>query len=129
MDGTFGVASYIFSQLYVIEGRVNGVLLPLPLVYVLLLKRKTQTLRIFEERGCDQKQLSLTLMGLLSLTQSIWCHIQSLGLRRPYEKDNNLFCGQVDAFFPLDEAQKGMEHLRSIMPDEADPRIEYFDST
>ncbi|KAK2142804.1 hypothetical protein LSH36_912g01005, partial [Paralvinella palmiformis] len=64
---------------------------------------------------------------------SIWRHIQSPELQRHYEEDNvfRLFCGQVDALalLPPDEVQEGMEYLRSTMPDEAAPLIEYFDST
>ena len=69
-------------------------------------------------------------VGSPSSTVSItWLNLS--GVR--YEEDNDfrLFCGQVDSlsFWPPDEVQEGMEHLRSIMPDESAPLIEYFDLT
>jgi hypothetical protein len=55
MDDNFAMAPSIAMQLYVIQGRVSGVCVPL--VYVLL-QRKTQTsyesmFRVLKEHGCD----------------------------------------------------------------------------
>ena len=55
MDDNFTMAPSIFMQLYVIQGRVSGVCVPL--VYALL-QRKTQTsyesmFRVLKEHGCD----------------------------------------------------------------------------
>ncbi len=67
------------------------------------------------------------------LTQSIWRQIQHLGLKNLYESDEGfrLFCGQVDAlaFLPPKDVKDGMSYLRSTMPEEAAPLLEYFDST
>jgi hypothetical protein len=55
MDDNFTMAPSIFMQLYVIQGRVSAVCVPL--VYVLL-QRKTQTcyesmFGVLKEHGCD----------------------------------------------------------------------------
>ncbi len=67
------------------------------------------------------------------LTQSIWRQIQHLGLKNLYESDEEfrLFCGQVDAlaFLPPKDVKDGMSYLRSTMPEEAAPLLEYSDST
>lgn len=154
MDGTFSVAPRLFTQLYVIQGRVNGV--HFPLVYALL-QRKTQTtyeqfFRILEESGCDpssviidfERPVEIALRVVFGeqvqvqfcfyhLSQSIWRQIQHLGLKNLYELNNEfrLFCGQLDAlaFLPPEDVKEGMAHLRSTMPEEAAPLLEYFDST
>ncbi|XP_063860926.1 uncharacterized protein LOC135101224 [Scylla paramamosain] len=154
MDGTFSVAPRLFTQLYVIQGRVNSVYLPL--VYVLL-QRKTQSsyeqvFRVLAESGCDpisviidfERPVELALHVVFGeevqvrfcfyhLTQSIWRQIQHLGLKNLYESDEEfrLFCGQVDAlaFLPPKDVKDGMSYLRSTMPEEAAPLLEYFDST
>ena len=74
MDGNFAMAPSIFMQLYVIQGRVFGVCVPL--VYVLF-QRKTQTsyesmFRVLEEHGCDpsvviidfERSLDLALLAV-----------------------------------------------------------------
>ena len=120
MDGNFAMAPSIFMQLYVIQGRISGVFVPL--VYVLL-QRKTQTrcesmFRVLEEHGCDpsvviidfERSVDLALIAVYGpqvhiqycfyhLTQSTWRQIQSLGLTNMYKDDNELrlFCGQLDA--------------------------------
>jgi len=154
MDGTFSVAPRIFHQLYVIQGHVNGVFMPLVFA---LLQRKTQTtyeemLRVLDEAGCDpatvivdfERSVELSIHSVFGaqvniqycfyhLTQSIWRKIQELGLTNLYEGDTDfrLFCGRLDAlaFLPPDEVREGMTHLKDIMPDEAEPLVEYFDTT
>lgn len=154
MDGTFAVAPHLFHQLYVIQGRFNGVFLPLAYA---LLQRKTQTtyeimLRVLEEAGCDPSLVIVdfergvehaihSVFGdhvniqycFYHLTQSIWRKIQSLGLTNVYETvdDFRLFCGQIDAlaFLPPDQVTEGMAHLRDSVPEEAAPLLEYFDAT
>ena len=74
MDGNFAMAPSIFMQLYVIQGRVFGVCVPL--VYVLF-QRKTQTsyesmFRVLEEHGNDpsvviidfERSLDLALLAV-----------------------------------------------------------------
>ena len=154
MDGTFSVAPLLFTQLYVIQGQVSGVFLPL--VYALL-QRKTQTtyetlMRVLVDAGCDpsviiidfERSVELAINSVFGehvnikfcfyhLTQSIWRKIQSLGLSNHYERDNDfrLYCGQIDAlaFLPLDEVQQGMVYLKETVLEEAEPLLEYFDST
>ena len=105
MGGTFAVAPRLFHQLYVVQGKCNGVFLPLAYA---LLQRKTQTsyevmLRVLEEAGCDpsvvivdfERSVELALHAVFGehvtiqycfyhLTQSIWRKIQSLGLTNLY---------------------------------------------
>ena len=55
MDGTFAVAPRLFHQLYVVQGKYNGVFLPFACA---LLQRKTKSsyeamLCVLEEAGCD----------------------------------------------------------------------------
>ena len=55
MDGTFADAPQLFHQLYVVQGKYNGVFLPFAYA---LLQCKAQTsyeamLRVLEEAGCD----------------------------------------------------------------------------
>ncbi|MPC21844.1 hypothetical protein E2C01_014845 [Portunus trituberculatus] len=154
MDGKFSVAPRLFTQLYVIQGRVDGV--HFPLMYALL-QRKTQTIyeqffRILEESGCDpssviidfEKPVEIALRVVFGeqvrvqfcfyhLSQSIWRQIQHQGLKNLYEFNNEfrLFCGQLDAlaFLPPEDVKEGMAHLRSTMPEEAAPLLEYFSST
>ena len=153
MDGTFAVAPRLFHQLYVVQGKCNGVFLPLAYA---LLQRKTQTsyevmLRVLEEAGCDpsvvivdfERSVELALHAVFGehvtiqycfyhLTQSIWRKIQSLGLTNLYESDDDfrLFCGQIDAlaFLPLHEVSEGMTYLRESAPEESTPLLEYFDT-
>ena len=59
MDGTFSTAPKLFGQLYVIQGNIDGVYLPL--VYALL-QHKTQVthegvFRVLEESGCDPRKV------------------------------------------------------------------------
>ena len=154
MDGTFAVAPLLFTQLYVIQGIVNGVFLPL--VYALL-QRRTQTtyetlFRVLEQFGCDpstvimdfERSVEMAIFSVFGehvniqfcfyhLTQSIWRKIQSLGLTNRYENDNEfrLFCGQIDAlaFLPLEEVNDGIEYLKETVPEEAEALLNYFDST
>lgn len=154
MDGTFAVAPLLFTQLYVIQGLVNGVFLPL--VYALL-QRKTQStyeilFSVLEELGCDpstvildfERSVEMAVSSVFGdhvniqfcfyhLTQSIWRKIQSLGLTNRYENDNGfrLFCGQIDAlaFLPLEEVSEGMDLLKETAPEEAESLVHYFDST
>lgn len=119
-DGTFSVAPRLFHQLYVIQGQIDNVFLPLAYV---LLQHKTQTtyeirLHVLEQAGCDpsviivdfERSVELAIVSVFGehvniqycfyhLTQYIWRKIQSLGLTTLYENDNDfrLFCGQIDA--------------------------------
>ena len=154
MDGNFAMIPSIFMQLYVIQGRVSPVLVPL--VYVLL-QRKTQTsyesmFRVLEEHGCDpsvviidfEPSVNLALLAVCGpqvqiqycfyhLTQSTWRQIQSLGHTNMYKEDNELrlFCGQLDAlaFLPLWEVHKGIQYINQTMPEAAEPLVDYFDRT
>ena len=67
------------------------------------------------------------------LTQSTWRKIQELGLVDHYREDDDFrhFCGMLDglAFLPTDRVQEGMQYLRTIVPDEADQLLAYFDAT
>jgi len=154
MDGNFAMAPRIFKQLYVIQGRVSGVFVPL--VYILL-QRKTQTsyesmLHILEDHGCFPTVVIIdfeqsvdnalravfgnhvqTQFCFYHLTQATWRQIQSLGLTNTYKDDNEfrLYCGQLDAlaFLPIDQVPAGMNHLKETMPEPAEPLVEYFDRT
>ncbi|XP_076039031.1 uncharacterized protein LOC143024135 [Oratosquilla oratoria] len=154
MDGTFSVAPRLFTQLYVVQGRIGEGYFPLAFA---LLQRKTQTtyeelFRVLEQHGCDPSTVivdfeRLVELGLRAvfgeeiqvrfcfyhLSQSIWRQIQGLGLKNLYESDDEfrLFCGQLDAlaFLPTEDVHEGMKHLRSTMPNEAAALVEYFDST
>ncbi|XP_076044781.1 uncharacterized protein LOC143027383 [Oratosquilla oratoria] len=153
MDGTFSVAPRLFTQLYVIQGRVGEGYLPLAFA---LLQRKTQTsyeqvFRVLEEHGCDpasvvvdfERPVELALRVVFGeqiqvrfcfyhLSQSIWRQIQGLGLKNLYEEDPEfrLFCGQLDAlaFLPPEDVKAGMALLRSTMPDDAADLVEYLDA-
>ncbi|XP_076055366.1 uncharacterized protein LOC143033764 [Oratosquilla oratoria] len=154
MDGTFSVAPRLFTQLYVVQGRIGEGYFPLAFA---LLQRKTQTtyeelFRVLEQHGCDpstvivdfERPVELGLRAVFGeeiqvrfcfyhLSQSIWRQIQGLGLKNLYESDDEfrLFCGQLDAlaFLPTEDVHEGMKHLRSTMPNEAAALVEYFDST
>ena len=151
-DGTFSVAPALFTQLYVILGKVAGTFVPL--VYVLL-ERKTQSiyeamLNVLLTNNCIPQiiiidfEISVQLathaifgMGVevqycyYHLTQSTWRHIQELGLTVLYREDDEfrLFCGMLDAlaFLPPGEVHQGMALLRGVMPPEAEPLVTYFD--
>ena len=153
MDGTFAVATRLFHQSYVVQGKYNGGFLPFAYA---LLQRKTQTsyeamLCVLEEAGCDpsvvivdfERIVELALHAVFGehvniqycfyhLTLSIWRKIQSLGLTNLYESNDNfcLFCGQIDAlaFPPLDEVPEGMAFLRESAPEAATPLVEYFET-
>ncbi|XP_076061379.1 uncharacterized protein LOC143037146 [Oratosquilla oratoria] len=154
MDGTFSVAPRLFTQLYVVQGRIAEGYFPLAFA---LLQRKTQTtyeelFRVLEQHGCDpstvivdfERPVELGLRAVFGeeiqfrfcfyhLSQSIWRQIQGLGHKNLYESDDEfrLFCGQLDAlaFLPTEDVHEGMKHLRSTMPNEAAALVEYFDST
>lgn len=67
------------------------------------------------------------------LTQATWRKIQELGLDPKYhlDEDFKLFCGQLDglAFLPLEDMEAGLDHLREIVPRDAQPLLAYFDKT
>ena len=148
MDGNFAMAPSIFMQLYVIQGSVSGVFVPL--------QRKTRTsyesmFCVLEEHGCDpsvviidfERSVDLALLAVYGpqvqiqycfyhLTQSTWRQIQSLGLTNMYKDDEfRLFCGQLDAlaFLPLWELHEGMQYIKQTMPEAAEPLVDYFDRT
>jgi hypothetical protein len=146
MDGNFAMAPSIFMQLYVIQGRVSGVFVPL--------QRKTRYESMFcvlEEHGCDpsvviidfERSVDLALLAVYGpqvqiqycfyhLTQSTWRQIQSLGLTNMYKDDEfRLFCGQLDAlaFLLLWEVHEGMQYIKQTMPEAAEPLVDYFDRT
>ena len=154
MDGNFAVAPRLFMQLYVILGRVAESFVPL--VYVLL-ERKSQAtyeemFRVLAGLNCFPRiaiidfEISVQLaaaavFGLgfevqycfYHLTNSTYGHVQTLGLVPLYRDDEEfrLFVGQLDAlaFLPPHEVKDGMAHLRTIMPAQADPLVQYFDET
>ena len=67
------------------------------------------------------------------LTQSTWRRVQETGLASEYKSNPDVrhFCGMIDglAFLPLSDVSEGMTYLRSIAPTEAQPVLDYFDST
>jgi hypothetical protein len=155
MDGTFSVAPHLFHQLYVIQGKVGAYFVPL--VYVLL-QRKTQAsyeemLRVLVDRANVDpstiiidferaaRQAITSVLGdqvhvqccFYHLTQSTWRKIQNLGLTNLYQTDDDfrLFCGKLDALalLPVADVPDAMEHLKQIMPDAAQPLVQYFDQT
>ena len=121
MDGTFAVAPRLFHQLYVVQGKYNGVFLPFAGA---LLQRKTKSsyeamLCVLEEAGCDpsvvivdfERTVELALHAVSGdhvnlqycfyhLTQSKWRKIQSLGLTNLYESNDGFHCS-VDELMPL----------------------------
>ena len=54
-----------------------------------------------------------------------------MGLTNLYEADDDfrLFCGQLDAFLPIDDITEGMNHLRNSAPDAAASHLDYFDAS
>jgi len=155
MDGTFGVAPALFSQLYVIHGQVGCG--NYPLLYALM-QRQTQAsyeeLFKFITDHCDAEPSTISvdfekavhqairvvfgegvrIQGCFyHLTQSTWRKIQALGLTEIYRADDDfkLFCGQLDAlaFLPIEKVSEGMTYIKSVMPIEAEELVEYFDST
>lgn len=66
------------------------------------------------------------------LTQSTWRKIQNEGLSVLYKTDESVkhFCGMLDglAFLPTDRVQEGMRHLRTIVPEQLEDIVEYFDA-
>lgn len=68
---------------------------------------------------------------LYHLCQSTFRKIQNLGLQRAYTEDTefNVFCGMIDglAFLPISLVHAGM--LNSITTEQAQPLLDYFDST
>lgn len=154
MDGNFAMAPSVFMQLYVIQGRVDGIFLPLAYA---LLQRKTQSsyevlLRVLEEHGCDPSHIIIDFERAVELathvvfgshvqiqycfyhlTQATWRKIQTLGLTNLYKSDEQfrIFCGMLDALalLPPCEVQEGMQYLKDIQPDEADELVTYFDET
>lgn len=67
------------------------------------------------------------------LCQSTHRKIQSLGLEKHYRENQffSTFCRMLDglAFLPVNDVPKGLLYLKSIMPQEANELMEYFDST
>ena len=66
------------------------------------------------------------------LTQSTWRKIQSLGLTQLYKdrEDIRQFCGMIDglAFLPINDIQAGLQYLQTLVDDELEPLLQYFDT-
>ena len=155
MDGTFGVAPLLFSQLYVIHGQVGTE--QCPLLFALLQQQTPSTyeilLRFITDRvAADPSVISVdfekaihnaihTVLGahviiqgcFYHLTQSTWRKIQKLGLTDLYRTNEEfrLFCGQLDglALLPLAQVSAGMDHLKQNAPEAAAGLVKYFDET
>ena len=155
MDGTFAVCPNLFTQLYVIHGKVGSS--TCPLVYALLQKKTFSTyetlFQLLHNRYlCDpsvvvvdfEKAVHTAVKSVFGehveirgcfyhLTQSTWRKVQSLGLANDYKTNDNirLFCGQLDALalLPLHDVAKGMSYLKEIAPLETVELLEYFDAT
>jgi len=67
------------------------------------------------------------------LCQSTHRKIQSLGLEKHYRENEffSTFCRMLDglAFLPINDVPRGLIYLKTIMPQEANELMEYFDST
>jgi hypothetical protein len=155
MDGTFGVAPTLFSQLYVIHGKVGVGYCPL--VYAILQRQTKDTYTaLFQylqdicnagpsyiivdfEKAVHQSIREVfgdgvTIRGCFyHLTQATWRKVQGLGLVDLYRGDEEfrLFCGQLDALalLPPSQVREGMAYLKGIAPDAAIDLVTYFDST
>ena len=87
------------------------------------------------------KRALLTTFGLKTdvrfcfyhLTQSTWHKIQELGLVQNFcdNEEFRHFCGMIDglAFLPPDQIANGMLHLRNMVPNQAVPCLDYFNTT
>ena len=153
MDGTFGVAPHLFTQLYVIHGEVGNS--RRPLLYALMQRQMQSSFEelfnvIVDKCNADpstivvdfEKAVHQAIINVFGnevnihgcfyhLTQSTWRKIQNLGLSDSYKNDDNirLFCGQLDAlaFLPIDKVKEGMEYLKKNCPPGAEDLVEYFD--
>ena len=67
------------------------------------------------------------------LTQSTFRKLQALGLVALYKDDEEFrhFSGMLDglAFLPSENVIEGMDILREVCPQEAEPLLDYFDKT
>ncbi|XP_076051605.1 uncharacterized protein LOC143031528 [Oratosquilla oratoria] len=67
------------------------------------------------------------------LTQAVWRKVQQLGLAKKYREDEEfrLFVGKIFglAFLPVDYVKEGLNHLSSVVPDDALELLGYFDAT
>jgi hypothetical protein len=77
MDDNFTMAPSIFMQLYVIQGRVSAVCVPL--VYVLL-QRKTQTcyesmFGVLKEHGCDPSVVIIDCGLFILIAPSVFSNV------------------------------------------------------
>lgn len=152
-DGTFKTVPEVFFQLYTIHAEVYGTVVPL--VYVLMPKKTEQMYtKMLEQLLILQPTLApdsvltdyeiaainaftaifrnVTVSGCLyHLSQSIYKRVQSSGLQTRYANDAE-FALQIRmiaalSFVPKDKVVDAFERLVNLLPEDAEPVIDYFE--
>ena len=158
-DYTFNVAPPLFSQLYSIHGAYLGRMIPLVYcllpkkakeTYVeafTAIKSKLQELDLstevttfrFDFETASHKAAKEVFTGIeieccfFHFSQANWRHVVSLGFRQRYVEDLD-FALKVRmvtalAFLPADKIYKGFQEVSSIMSEEFQEFLTYFEKT
>lgn len=160
LDGTFKTCPHIFTQIFTIHGTVHGAVFPL--VYALLPNKTTESYRAVLRAVADKcvelgfaapcprsimsdfelaiinsvKQVypqSTILLCFFHLSQSVWRHLQSIGLQVAYndpenrEVKNGFSQLLALAFVPAEDVSRVFNMLKPTLPQSMEELAKYFD--